>query len=81
MLTPQLDPGLQANLTMTLILFPDPTMLLRLTLTHPSALSQEACNLLVARVPRHFTTLARFTALTRLSLLGTQDLQQDEVCS
>ena len=47
----------------------------------PVLRSQEAYNLFVARVPRHVTTLARFTALRRLSLLGAFELLHDEVCS
>ena len=41
--------------------------------------AQEARNLFVARVPRHVTTLARFSSLRSLSLRGAESLSADEV--
>ena len=40
---------------------------------------QEARNLRVSKAPRHLTTLARFTALRSLSLLGAELLSPKQV--
>ena len=40
---------------------------------------QDAHNLVVSRVPRHVTTLARFTALRSLDLLWSSSLMPAEV--
>ena len=41
---------------------------------------QEAYNLFVHKAPGHATTLARFTALRRLSLVNTDGLWPWQVC-